>query len=70
VRECIEVVREFGGNPTTILAVVDRAPQEEGRFDMPHHTVIALDVETFSTDECVMCKEGTTAIKPGSRGNG
>ena len=70
VRECIEVVREFGGNPTTILAVVDRAPQQEGRFDVPHHTVISLDVETFATDECPMCKDGTLpAIKPGSRGN-
>ncbi|HID37415.1 MAG TPA: orotate phosphoribosyltransferase [Ghiorsea sp.] len=70
VRECIAVVREYGGNPTTVLAVVDRAPQQEDRFDMPHHTVIALDVETFNTDDCPMCKEGTPAIKPGSRGNG
>jgi len=70
VRECIAVVRTFGGKPTTVLAVVDRAPQQEGRFDIPHHTVIALDVETFAQDECPMCKEGTAAIKPGSRGNG
>jgi len=69
VRECIAVVREFGGNPTTVLAVVDRAPQQEGRFDIPHHTVIHLDVETFDTDTCPMCKEGAPAIKPGSRGN-
>jgi len=70
VRECIAVVREFGGNPTTVLAVVDRAPQQQGRFDIRHHTVIALDVETFDTDSCPMCKQGTVAIKPGSRGNG
>ena len=70
VRECIAVVREFGGNPTTVLAVVDRAPQQQGRFDIPHHTVITLDVETFDADSCPMCKQGTAAIKPGSRGNG
>ena len=71
VRECIEVVRQFGGKPTTVLAVVDRAPAQEGRFDIPHHTVICLDVETFAADTCPMCKEGTMpAIKPGSRGNG
>ena len=70
VRECITVVREFGGKPTTVLAVVDRAPQQQGRFDIPHHTVIALDVETFATEDCPMCKQGTAAIKPGSRGNG
>ena len=70
VRECIAVVREYGGKPSKILAVVDRAPQQEGRFDVPHHTVIALDVETFAQEECPMCKAGTAAIKPGSRGNG
>ncbi len=69
VRECIEVVRGFGGEPVTILAVVDRAPAQEGRFDIPHHTVIHLDVETFDADHCPMCKEGIPAIKPGSRGN-
>jgi len=70
VRECIEVVRQYGGKPTTVLAVVDRAPDQEGRFDIPHHTVIALDVKTYAVDECPMCKEGQPAIKPGSRGNG
>lgn len=71
VRECIAVVREFGGKPTAVLAVVDRAPDQTGRFDIPHHTVIALDVETFAQDECPMCKSGLLpAIKPGSRGNG
>ena len=69
VRECIAVVREYGGKPTTVLAVVDRAPQQEGRFDIPHHTVIALDVETYVPDTCPMCKEGLPAVKPGSRGN-
>ncbi|MDQ6990073.1 MAG: orotate phosphoribosyltransferase [Mariprofundaceae bacterium] len=70
VRECIAVVREHGGKPTKILAVVDRAPQQQGRFDIPHHTVIALDVETFAQEDCPMCQAGTAAIKPGSRGNG
>jgi len=70
VCECIAVVRQYGGKPSHILAVVDRAPQQEGRFDIPHHTAISLDVETFAQDDCVMCQEGTEAVKPGSRGNG
>jgi len=71
VRECIEVVRDYGGQPVTVLAVVDRAPQQQGRFDIPHQTVIALDVETFDDNACPMCKEGVLpAVKPGSRGNG
>ena len=69
VRECIAVVREYGGRPTAILALVDRAPQQQDRFDIPHHTVIALDVETYAPDACPMCREGMPAVKPGSRGN-
>ncbi len=69
VRECIAVVREHGGKPEAVLAVVDRAPRQEGRFDIPHHTVLTLDVEAFLPEDCPMCKEGIPAIKPGSRGN-
>jgi len=70
VRECIEVVREHGGNPVEILAVVDRAPDAEGRFDIPFATAISLSVETYDPTDCPMCKEGLLpAIKPGSRGS-
>jgi len=69
VCECMAVVREHGGVPVKILAVVDRAPQAEGRFDVPHATAISLDVETFAKDVCPMCAKGTPAVKPGSRGS-
>jgi len=68
VRECIEVVREHGGKPVQVVAVVDRAPNSTGRFDIPHATAIALSVETFAADTCPMCAEGLAAVKPGSRG--
>jgi len=69
VCECMAVVREHGGVPVKVLAVVDRAPQAEGRFDVPHATAISLDVETFAKDVCPMCAKGTPAVKPGSRGS-
>jgi len=68
VCECMAVVREHGGVPTSVVAVVDRAPDTEGRFDVPHATAIALNVETFAADCCPLCAEGTPAVKPGSRG--
>lgn len=71
VRECIEVVRAHGGRPIKVLAVVDRAPAAEGRFDIPHETAIRLDVETHAADDCPLCREGTLPpVKPGSRGAG
>lgn len=68
VRECIEVIRQHGGKPTQILAVVDRAPGADGRFDIPYATAISLEVETHAPDACPMCEQGIAAVKPGSRG--
>ncbi len=69
VCECMDVVRRHGGKPVKVLAVVDRAPDAEGRFDVPHETAIHLSVETHAADECPLCREGVLpAIKPGSRG--
>ncbi len=70
VRECMDVIREHGGIPTQILAVVDRAPDQPGRFDVPCATALALHVETYAPQECPLCREGVLpAVKPGSRGN-
>ena len=68
VRECIEVVREHGGAPFRVMALVDRAPDAERRFDIPHETLIHLDVPSYEPDDCPLCREGTLpAVKPGSR---
>jgi len=68
VRECMAVVRQCGGQPVQVLAVVDRAPDESGRFDVPFATAISLSVETYAADDCPICKEAVLpAVKPGSR---
>ncbi len=70
VRECMEVVRAHGGRPVKVLAVVDRDPDAEGRFDVPHAAALKLRVETYAPEECPLCREGILpAVKPGSRGN-
>ncbi|MDQ6965992.1 MAG: orotate phosphoribosyltransferase [Mariprofundaceae bacterium] len=68
VRECIAVVREHGGVPFEVLAVVDRAPGMEGRFDVLHRTLLQLEVPSFDPADCPLCREDTLpAVKPGSR---
>ena len=68
VSECMAVIREHGGEPVKVLAVVDRAPDAEDRFDVPYATAIELNVETHAADDCPICKEGVLeAVKPGSR---
>ncbi|OIQ03410.1 MAG: orotate phosphoribosyltransferase [Zetaproteobacteria bacterium CG06_land_8_20_14_3_00_59_53] len=68
VCECMAVVREHGGVPLEVLAVVDRSPAAEGRFDVPHRTLLQLEVESFEASDCPLCREGLIpAVKPGSR---
>ncbi|MDX8390867.1 MAG: orotate phosphoribosyltransferase [Mariprofundaceae bacterium] len=68
VCECIAVVREHGGTPFKIMALVDRAPTQKNRFDLPHETLLNLEVPTFAADTCELCRAGDLpAIKPGSR---
>jgi len=43
VRECMDVVREHGGSPLEVLALVDRAPHAGGRFNVPHRTPLQLE---------------------------
>ena len=67
VRECIEVVREHGGAPFKVMALVDRAPDQQGRFDIPCETLVQLSVPAYEEAECPLCESGAPAIKPGSR---
>ncbi len=69
VRECMDVVRAHGGTPVRVLALVDRDPAAEGRFDVPHRTLLKLDVPSYAAEACPLCREGTLPpVKPGSRG--
>lgn len=68
VRECMDVVRRHGGLPFQVMAVVDRAPDMQDRFDVPHRTLLRLDVPSFDPGDCPLCREGfLPAVKPGSR---
>ena len=65
-REVIEVVRALGGVVTGAGSLIDRSG---GAVDVgvPRHALAVLEVPTYKPEDCPMCKEGTTAIKPGSR---
>lgn len=66
VREVIELVRSFGGNPVGVGVIVDRSG---GRVDfgMPLRALLRLSIETYDAGECPLCAAGTPAVKPGSR---
>lgn len=66
VKEVIELVRALGGEVVGVASVVDRSG---GRalFDVPFKSVMKIEIETYEPEECPLCKEGSVAVKPGSR---
>jgi orotate phosphoribosyltransferase len=68
IKECIDVIKENGGNVTDGASIIDRSG---GRADIgvPRISLVELDVPSYEKDNCPMCAEGTEAVKPGSRGN-
>ncbi len=65
-REVIEVVRALGGVVAGAGSLIDRSG---GAVDLgvPRHALATLEVPSYKLEDCPMCKEGTTATKPGSR---
>jgi len=79
--EAAAVVERLGGNVVAYAALANRGfcHREHSDIerksncklptDLPFFALADFDFEMYSPDECPLCKEGSTAIKPGSRGN-
>lgn len=65
-RECIAALTFAGGTPVAAASIVDRSG---GTADIgvPKKSLLELNVETFSPENCPLCAAGSTAYKPGSR---
>ncbi|KAA0258037.1 orotate phosphoribosyltransferase [Deferribacter autotrophicus] len=65
-RECIEAVKEHGGNVVAITSLIDRS-NGQAKFEYPFFPLLTVNVKTYSPEECPLCKEGIPLEKPGSR---
>lgn len=66
VREVIEIVKQNGGIVAGVGVVVDRTGGKIN-FGVPLSSVIAMDVVSYTPDECPLCRENKPLVKPGSR---
>jgi orotate phosphoribosyltransferase len=66
VEELMGLIRESGATIVGVAALVDRSGGWAS-FDVRYHTLISVDLKTFSPEACPLCKEGIPAVKPGSR---
>jgi len=65
-REVMDVVRAQRGEIVGTGSLIDRSG---GQIDLgvPFHALASLEVESYDAANCPLCKEGSQAIKPGSR---
>ncbi|MCH5351813.1 MAG: orotate phosphoribosyltransferase [Clostridiales bacterium] len=67
VKEVIELIKSLGSEVAAVVEVVDRSGGKVD-FGVPNESLLQIDVKTYQPEECPMCKAGTVAVKPGSKG--
>jgi orotate phosphoribosyltransferase len=65
-QEAIRVVEEAGGRVVAAGALIDRSG---GKIEFPVESQALLDlpIASYEPDECPLCRDGSAAVKPGSR---
>jgi orotate phosphoribosyltransferase len=65
-QEAIHVVEEMGGRVVAAGALIDRSG---GKIEFPveSNALLELTMESHEEEECPQCKQGSVAVKPGSR---
>jgi len=79
--EAAKVVKELGGEIVGVAALANRGfchrqesdiqtkPNCKLPQDIPFFALADFTFEMYSPEKCPLCKDGSQAIKPGSRGN-
>ena len=71
VKEIIKIVQGIGGKVEGIGVIVDRSKpslsDELATLNLPLNSLLRIDIETYSPEECPICKKGIPLQKPGSR---
>lgn len=63
--EVIEEVKKSRAKIVGLGYLIDRSNGKE-KFDIPSRALLTLDVITYKSDDCPLCKIGSAALKPGS----
>ena len=66
VNEIIHLVEKAGATLAGVGYIVDRS-NGKTTFNAKTFSVLQMDVVTYTPESCPLCKQGTPAVKPGSR---
>jgi len=64
--EAIRVVEEAGGRVVAAGAMIDRS-NGQIEFSVESNALVELEVKSYESDDCPLCRQGSVAVKPGSR---
>ncbi|MDR1244022.1 MAG: orotate phosphoribosyltransferase [Endomicrobium sp.] len=64
-----EVISSLKSSDAKIVAVGSLVDRSAGKVDfgVPKFSLLSLEIKSYKEEECPMCKEGSIALKPGSR---
>jgi len=65
-QEAIQVVQEAGGRVVAAGALIDRSGGQID-FSVEAQALLDLPIESYEPEDCPLCREGSAAVKPGSR---
>ena len=65
-QEAIQVVEEAGGRVVAAGALIDRSAGQI-EFSVESNALVELEIRSYEPDDCPQCRQGSVAVKPGSR---
>jgi orotate phosphoribosyltransferase len=73
-KECIDAITAFGAEAVAVVSIIDRriGASDDGFFEhpplkLPYYSLAKIEVNTWPSEDCPLCKNGTAIFKPGSR---
>ena len=67
VRDVIGLLQDLGVEVAAVASIVDRSGGKVD-FGVPYRALLSMEVVSYEAAACPLCKAGTPAVKPGSRG--
>ncbi len=64
-RKVVDLVRQLGGEPMAVGAIVDRSGGAVD-FGIPFFSLVTLQLESYEPAACPWCRQGQPLVKPGS----
>ncbi|HET8922318.1 MAG TPA: orotate phosphoribosyltransferase [Candidatus Acidoferrum sp.] len=64
--QTIRVVEEAGGRVVAAGALIDRSGGKI-EFEVESQALLELPIASYEAEDCPLCRQGTVAVKPGSR---